>query len=95
VNKLIALFIENTPVSVLDMKMAYANNDFEKVKKIAHRIKPSIDNLEILSIKNEVREIELNAESYKTSEQLGNLILKVEQVMNEVVASLNSIDYTI
>jgi PAS domain S-box-containing protein len=88
VNKMMGLFIESTPTSILDMKTAYSNSDFEKVRKIAHRIKPSVDNLEISSIKNEIREIEMNAESYKTSEQLENLILKVEKVMNEVVSNL-------
>jgi HPt (histidine-containing phosphotransfer) domain-containing protein len=60
------------------------------VRKIAHKIKPSIDNLDINNIKNEVREIEMNAESYKSSEQLENLILKVENVMNVVVAQLKN-----
>jgi PAS domain S-box-containing protein len=88
VNKMMGLFIESTPTSIMDMKTAYANSDFEKVRKIAHRIKPSVDNLEISSIKNEIKEIEMNAESYKSSEQLENLILKVEKVMNEVVSNL-------
>jgi PAS domain S-box-containing protein len=91
VNKMCALFIDSTPVSILDMKTAYSQNDFEKIKKIAHRIKPSIDNLEISSIKNEIREIEMYAETYQTSEKLENLILKVEKVMTEVVANLNLI----
>jgi PAS domain S-box-containing protein len=91
VNKMCALFIESTPISVLEMKTAYSQNDFDKVRKIAHRIKPSIDNLDILSIKNEIREIEMNAETYKKSEQLEALILKVEKVMSDVVANLNMI----
>jgi CheY-like chemotaxis protein/HPt (histidine-containing phosphotransfer) domain-containing protein len=88
VHKMIELFIETTPVSIIDMKTAYSNKDFDKVKKIAHRIKPAIDNLEISGIKNEIREIEMNAETYQTSEQLEILILKVEQVINEVLINL-------
>jgi CheY-like chemotaxis protein len=88
VTKMIELFIETTPVSIIDMKTAYSNKDFDKVKKIAHRIKPAIDNLEISGIKNDVREIEMNAETYQTSEQLEILISKVEQVINEVVTNL-------
>ncbi|MEI6696911.1 MAG: PAS domain S-box protein [Bacteroidota bacterium] len=88
INKMIDLFINITPVSIIDMKNAYAENDFEKLRKLAHRIKPSVDNLEISSIKEDIREIELNAENYKTSEQLESLILKVEKVMTEVVSDL-------
>jgi PAS domain S-box-containing protein len=90
VDKMIALFIAGTPISIQEMKDAYKNQDFDKVRKIAHKIKPSIDNLDINNIKNEVREIEMNAESYKSSEQLENLILKVENVMNVVVAQLKN-----
>jgi HPt (histidine-containing phosphotransfer) domain-containing protein len=89
---MIALFIETTPVCIVDMKLAYVNNEFDKVRKIAHRIKPSIDNLEIASLKNEIREIELNAETYQNSEQLERLILKVEQVLNEVFSNLKPIE---
>jgi PAS domain S-box-containing protein len=92
INKMIALFIETTPVCIVDMKLAYVNNEFDKVRKIAHRIKPSIDNLEIASLKNEIREIELNAETYQNSEQLERLILKVEQVLNEVFSNLKPIE---
>jgi CheY-like chemotaxis protein len=88
VTKMIELFIETTPVSIIDMKTAYSNKDFDKLKKIAHRIKPAIDNLEISGIKNEVREIEMNAETYQTSEKLEILISKVEQVIDEVVTNL-------
>jgi CheY-like chemotaxis protein/anti-sigma regulatory factor (Ser/Thr protein kinase) len=92
INKMIALFIETTPVCIVDMKLAFVNNEFDKVRKIAHRIKPSIDNLEIASLKNEIREIELNAETYQNSEQLERLILKVEQVLNEVFSNLKPIE---
>ncbi len=92
INKMIALFIETTPVCIVDMKLAYVNNEFDKVRKIAHRIKPSIDNLEIVSLKNEIREIELNAETYQKSEQLERLILKVELVLNEVFSNLKTIE---
>jgi PAS domain S-box-containing protein len=91
VNKMIALFIESTPVSVIEMRNAYTNNEFEKVRKIAHRIKPSIDNLEITSLKIDIREIELNAETFQKSAQLDDLILKVEKTMNEVVFNLRQI----
>lgn len=92
INKMIALFIETSSTSIVDMKQAYLNNDFEKISKIAHRIKPSIENLEISSLKNEIKEIEMNAENYQKSEQLEHLILKVEQVLNEVTSNLKPID---
>jgi CheY-like chemotaxis protein len=88
VKKMVALFCDQTPASVTEMKEAYANNDFIKLKAVAHRIKPSIDNMGILLLKNEIRDIETNAETYKRSEQLEKLLSKVEQVISEVVQKL-------
>jgi len=62
VNKMIQLFIDQTPKSVTELKAAYDIGDFIKVKEIAHRIKPSIDTLGIDVLKNEIRAIEKNAD---------------------------------
>lgn len=92
INKMIALFIETAAATIIELKQAYQNNEFEKIRKIAHRIKPSIENLEISSLKNEIIDIEMNAETYQKSEQLEHLILKVEQVLNEVISKLKPIE---
>ncbi len=42
----------------------------------------------IQSLKNEIRDIEKNAEAYQTSEQLESLISTVEKVIMEVVNKL-------
>lgn len=88
---MITLFITQAPSSVSEIKEAYAENDFERVKKIAHRLKPSIDNLGIISLKHEIRSIEKNAETLKTSKELEQLISNLETVINEVVITLKKV----
>jgi HPt (histidine-containing phosphotransfer) domain-containing protein len=71
-----------------EIKEAYAAGDFEKVSKTAHRIKPSIDNLGIASLKEPIREIEKNAQAYQTSQQLEQLITKLDKTIIQVVNKL-------
>jgi PAS domain S-box-containing protein len=88
IGKMIALFIEQVPASVKEIQEAYEQKDFEKVKKTAHRIKPSIDTMGIESLKEEIREIEQSAEAYQTSPQLELLIKNLEKIITEVVSKL-------
>lgn len=88
VKKMIQLFIDQTPPSVAAMEAAYRANDFEAVSKIAHRIKPSIDNMGIISLKSDIREIELQAVEFQQSERLIQLIDHVKRVIGIVVESL-------
>jgi len=88
IDKMIQLFIIQTPKSVSELKAAYDIGDFSKVKAIAHRIKPSIDTLGIDVLKNEIREIEKNADKYKSSERLNGLISKIAKVIEKVITDL-------
>jgi PAS domain S-box-containing protein len=92
VKKMIQLFMDQTPPSVAAMEAAYQANDFESVSKIAHRIKPSIDNMGIVSLKNDIREIELQAVEYQQSERLFKLIDHVKKVIEMVVDNLKDED---
>lgn len=91
VKKMLQLFIEQGPATVREIKQAYEINELEKIKKLAHRLKPSIDNLGIVSIKEEIRDIEKNAATYGQSEQLQKLITVVVTVVENVSHEL--IDY--
>ena len=88
ITKMLSLFIEHTPAAVKEIQVAYNEENFEQVRKLAHHIKPSIDNMGIRCLKNEIREIEANAETYKTSARLEWLITSLSKIINEVVATL-------
>jgi PAS domain S-box-containing protein len=87
-DRMLNLFIENTPLSINEIKQAYENNDMEKVAAVAHRLKPSIDNLDIRSIKNEIRELEKLAKSSDQPSRMEELIDLIEDVTNKVVEEL-------
>ena len=88
VKKMIELFIQQTPQAVREIKEAYEANDFAKVKAVAHKMKPSIDNMEITSLVSDIRQIEAMAIQLKRSVELDILIRKLEDVIERVVADL-------
>jgi PAS domain S-box-containing protein len=90
VQKMIFLFVEQTQLSINQMKEAYAVKDLKAVSKIAHRIKPSIDSLYINSIRNEIREIEKNSHEGMDSLNLGEQIAFVTSVLTKVNEQLKS-----
>ena len=89
VKKMINVFIEQTTSSIELLKNAFEVKDFKSVKEIAHRIKPSIDNMSINSIKQEIREIEKMALEDPNSPMLEELLIKVNSILRRVVADLS------
>ncbi|MCX6317791.1 MAG: PAS domain S-box protein [Bacteroidetes bacterium] len=88
VKRMISLFVGQVPAATAEIMEAYKEHDMEKVKSIAHRIKPTIDNLEIHSLKNEIREIETLAAKMKPSARLENLIQFLQDVIVKVALEL-------
>ncbi len=70
--KMINIFKEEMPRSLLLLKEALKNEDWIKVSQIAHKIKPSIDLFEIGEITKVVRELE--SEGKKNSPDILKLI---------------------
>jgi len=91
IDKMVQLFIDQTPKYVEELKSAYKKGDYSIVKAVAHKIKPSIDTMGIDILKDEIRAIEKNAELLKSSEQMEKLISKLDSVINEVVDSLKQL----
>jgi len=94
ITKMLQLFIEETPPATLKIKEAYEAGDFATVKYLSHRIKPSITNMGIASIKNEILQIELQADKATKTPALENYVEKVYKVIEQVVIQLNQ-EYTL
>lgn len=90
VDKMINLFIDQIPVAVEEIQAAYLEKNFDAVKRAAHRIKPSIDNMGIGSLKSEVREIEALATENQHSPKLIQLIQQLDSTIKKVVEGLQA-----
>ena len=56
--KMLGLFADMMPRAITEMQTAVNAQDFENLQKVVHRIKPSVDNMGIVSIRSHIREIE-------------------------------------
>jgi HPt (histidine-containing phosphotransfer) domain-containing protein len=82
-DKMINIFIDSSASTITDIQKALEANDYERVAKLVHRMKPSILNLNINSIVDEVKYLEqINA-----SVDLD----KVNQAIGKLFSTLNSV----
>ena len=85
VHNMIEIFVEHTPTSIRELENALEIRDYLAVSKIAHRIKPSIENMGINQLKGEAKEIELYAKSDSIDH---NLLKKKLEFFNQTLLSV-------
>ena len=88
ITRMLNLFIEQVPTSIEEIKQAFQYDDLPKIKSIAHRIKPSIDNMGISNLKSEIREIESLAEAGNKNERLSDLIRILDCTITKVIKQI-------
>ena len=86
--KMVGMFIEQTPRQILEMEQRFHEGDYKSMGAIAHKIKPSIDNLGIVSLKDPIREIEQIGKSGQVPEHLETLLQSVSIGLSDVIIAL-------
>ena len=86
VQKMLGIFLEQTPPRLKDIKLAAEMADWKQVSDIAHKMKPGLDSLGIDSLKETVRELERARENTveTNSQNLKTLISTLELVLDEM-----------
>ncbi|MEN2281463.1 PAS domain S-box protein [Algoriphagus sp. SE2] len=90
IKKMIETFQTSTLISLEQAKKAFKENDFVQVRKLAHKIKPSIKMLRIHEVSDEVIEIEKQIEEQKKSQRMIYLMDHLDQVLHWVANDLKS-----
>ncbi|MFC5624353.1 PAS domain S-box protein [Algoriphagus winogradskyi] len=90
--KMIETFHTSILESVDQAVEAFEREDFDQVRKLAHKIKPSIKMLNIHEIIDEVVEVELEVMSQKRSERMVYLMGHIDQVLKWVAKDMKSIN---
>ena len=88
VNKMIQLFVEQTPIAILNIKESFNSNDFDNILKLTHRIKPSIETLAIKIMKDDLQKIEENIKNNSSTAETLELILSFETDSEGVINDL-------
>lgn len=94
VEEMTDVFIEQAVLSLDQMKTAFEKGDAAAIKKIAHRLKPSIDNMCITALKNEIREIEAEAEILYNNKSLQPKLAHIESVLAKIITQLKKLKET-
>ncbi len=91
VQRMITVFCEQVDASIERMTKARQEEDYDAVRKIAHRMKPSIDNLAIGALLKEVRELEKIAGEGQDIDRINELVdlfvKELTDVKNELLAN--------
>lgn len=85
--KMLQLFVSETGPALEKIREAYAGDDLKTVKYYAHRMKPSVANLAINSIRQDILDIE---NIQVRSEEMEIKINLVDSVISQVIRSLKN-----
>ncbi len=88
VQKMLKMFVDQVPKHLEEMKEKFEANKLVAVGEIAHRIKPTIDNMGIVSSKDTIREIEKIGKGGIDTGNLQQLIEKVGTDIELVVEAI-------
>jgi len=77
VMEMLNIFVSLVRECVADFKTAYDNGNMEAIRAIAHKLKPSIDHMGIIDLKEKIRQLEREAMNADPETD-------VQQLMNEI-----------
>lgn len=85
---LVNLFLETIPANCAEMLEATASAEWDKVYKLAHKIKSTVDSMGIASIKTDVRTVEFDAKKEINLENVKRLVSKINEVIQKASLQL-------
>ena len=88
VRQMVELFIQQTPLSLAELRKALESHDLEAVHNTAHRIKPTIDLLAMTDPAGEVRQVETLARIGGGWTELEEAIARLESQLSSAIAQL-------
>jgi len=88
IEKMVRLFCDQSPMMVQQIKDAFTSRELELMSTVAHKLKPSIDNLKIDSLRQVIRSIEKAGKQHTITEDLAYNIQLTEEIINKTVSKL-------
>jgi CheY-like chemotaxis protein len=90
IKKMVQLFIETVPPSLNDLHEAMNLQQWERVGKVAHKLKSTVDSMGIISLKEDIRSIEANGKQQQNTDTIPGLVQKVDDVVNACIRQLKT-----
>ena len=82
------LFSEIIPKYIEEMEIALKNKDLEAVSKVAHKLKPSLFNMNIHILKEDIKTIEFCLIEKTEYEDLKQICDHFIQILKEIINSI-------
>jgi CheY-like chemotaxis protein/HPt (histidine-containing phosphotransfer) domain-containing protein len=86
--KMILLFIKTVPQNVEELRKALQTENWDQVRKMAHKLKSTVDSMGVKSIRQDIRLVESNAKDLISLDQIPNLVQKIEIVISQCIEQL-------
>jgi len=90
IKKMIQLFVETVPPSLIELQDAVDQQQWERVSKVAHKLKSTVDSMGISSLKDDIRTIEANGKHQQDVDKIPALVKKVNEVVNICILQLKN-----
>jgi PAS domain S-box-containing protein len=90
VSEMVKLFIDQTRSAGLAMQQALTEGNYLLLSQLAHKIKPSIDNMGIVSLKEKIRQLEIQSKQQESLPEITALLEDVNQVLAKVIVQLEA-----
>jgi PAS domain S-box-containing protein len=82
IRKMLLLFLEQTPGMLQQMEKALKEKNLQAISELAHKMKPSLDNLGIISLKEVVRKLEKAKDENLGLEEVKALQINLTYTLN-------------
>ncbi|NNV54226.1 PAS domain S-box protein [Limnovirga soli] len=86
--KMLNIFIKEAKLALQEIKNGQQNGDFDKIKSTAHKIKPSLGNLSVTSVKEDILLLEKYDLSANTQDQFNAIIQKLDDILSKIIIDL-------
>ena len=83
--RMLQLFLDTVPATLADIKSATEKSEWMLLTKYAHKLKSTIDSMNISAIKDDIRAIESKGKKGEDVVAIPSLVEKVLAVMKEVI----------
>ena len=90
INSVIAVFLEEVPQDLENLEKAIQDKDYEKVYKLAHKIKPNVDLLGMEQTRAIALEIETLGKSTKNSTEIEEKFPHLKKDVLQVISELKN-----
>ncbi len=88
INSVISVFLEEVPRDLLDLENALAQNDYQNVYQLAHKIKPNVDLLGMEQTRAVALEIETLGKNSANMADIERIFPTLKQDIHQVVSEL-------